>query len=297
MRRKVEGARLVWFGDPSCGDVDLVGGKAAHLSRLAASYRVPPGFCLTTWALRGAGPEGEGPLGEPLRSALAAAYHALGQRVGDPAPSVAVRSSAADEDGAGTSFAGQHETLLNVVGLEAVCAAVRRCWASACAPRALEYRRRQRLPEDGIRLAVLVQQLVAADVSAVAFSANPLTQARDEVVINATWGLGESMVGGTVTPDTYIVRDADGAVVRQVASKQRMTVPGPSGTREVGVPRPLREYPALSEARAREVAALARSLERAMGWPVDLECAYRGDLLYLLQCRPITTLSTAEGRN
>jgi len=119
---------------------------------------------------------------------------------------VAVRSSALDEDGAGASFAGQHETYLNVVGAAAVAEAVARCWASVRSSRALEYRRRQGFPLDGARIAVLVQQLIPADVSSVVFSANPVTGSRDEVMINASWGLGESIVGGTVTPDTYVVR-------------------------------------------------------------------------------------------
>jgi pyruvate, water dikinase len=284
---------VLWLGDPACEDLLLVGGKAANLSRLAAHHRVPPGFCLTTAAYERA--RGRGAVrraGAPhLREALASAYARLGDRAGTPEPGVAVRSSAVDEDGAQASFAGQHETYLNVSGAAAVAEAVERCWDSASAERALEYRRQQGLELDAVRLAVLVQHLVRADLAAVVFSANPLTGSRDEVVINASWGLGESIVGGTVTPDTYLVCKRDLAVAdRRVADKRRMTVSVPGGTREVDVPRFLREQPVLDDGKAAAMARLAVDLEAAMGWPVDVECAFEGEQLYLLQCRPITTL-------
>jgi pyruvate,water dikinase len=141
------------------------------------------------------------------------------------------------------------------------------------------------------QLAVLVQQLVASDVSAVIFSANPITGNREEVMINASWGLGESIVGGTVTPDTFIVRKSDLAVFeRVITEKQRMTVSASGGTHEVEVPRFLRKEASLNDAQIIEMASLAMTLEATMAHPVDVECAYAGGELYLLQCRPITTL-------
>src|SRR5205085_3701452 len=130
----------------------------------------------------------------------------LASRVDMRDPSVAVRSSAVDEDGDTDSFAGQHETYLNISGVGPVIAAVQRCMESAYAPRALAYRRERGRSSACVRLAVLIQHQIVSDVSAVVFSANPLTGRRDEVVINASWGLGESIVGGSVTPDTYVVR-------------------------------------------------------------------------------------------
>ncbi|MEK7787869.1 MAG: PEP/pyruvate-binding domain-containing protein, partial [Chloroflexota bacterium] len=157
--------------------------------------------------------------------------------------------------------------------------------------RALDYRRQQGLAVERVRLAVLVQQLVASDVSAVVFSANPVTGNRDEVLINASWGLGESIVGGTVTPDTFVVRKSDLAVTnRVIADKQRMTVSTPGGTREVDVPRFLRQQAAISDEQTVEMTQLSLTLETTMGYPVDIECAYANGELYLLQCRPITTL-------
>lgn len=141
---------------------------------------------------------------------------------------------------------------------------------------------------------MLVQHLIAADVAAVAFSAHPVSGERGEVVINASWGLGESIVGGSVNPDTYVVRKADWTVVqRSIATKTRMTVPVAGGTREVGAPPSLQDAPALDDGRAVEVAQLAAALEVAMGAPVDIECAYQRRTLYLLQCRPLTTLRSA----
>jgi phosphoenolpyruvate synthase/pyruvate phosphate dikinase len=140
-------------------------------------------------------------------------------------------------------------------------------------------------------MAVLVQQLVVADVAAVVFTADPITGDRDQVVINTSWGLGESIVSGAVTPDTFVVRKADLAVtVRDVGSKEQMTVLGLTGTRTVPVPRLMRGQPSLSEDRLLAVANLGLTLERRMGRPMDVECAYSGETLYLLQCRPITTV-------
>jgi pyruvate,water dikinase len=292
---------LLWLGQPACNDVTLVGGKVANLSRLATDYttRVPAGFCLTTSAFREWEPD-VATLPPTIYKLLATAYDALVEQCGDP--KVAVRSSAVDEDGPNLSFAGQYETYLNLSGVEAVAQAVVRCWASAHSARVEAYRRQRVEPNRDIRqagrdirLAVLVQQLVVADMSAVVFSANPVSGKRDEIVINATWGLGESLVGGTVTPDTYVVRQSDLTLIkRQIATKQRMTVLLPNGTREVCVPRLMSKQPAISDAQAVDMAQLALTLETRMGWPVDLECAYRAQKLYLLQCRPITTLGQSR---
>lgn len=280
---------LLWLGDPKSFDVALVGGKAANLSRLARMHhRVPDGFCLPVTVMDQAHPL-------DLRDEIAHAISGLMACHGLPEIAVAVRSSAVDEDSAGASFAGQHETYLNIVGAEGIVQAVARCWESARSERALEYRRQQGLSVERARLAVLVQQIIASDVSAVVFSANPVTGNRDEVMINASWGLGESLVGGNVTPDTFVVRKSDLAVTdRKIAEKQRMTVAVPGGTREVDVPRFLRWEASLNDDQAAEMAQLALSLEAMMGWAVDMECAYASGQLYLLQCRPITTLGGGD---
>ena len=140
-------------------------------------------------------------------------------------------------------------------------------------------------------MAVLVQHLVPADSSAVIFSANPVTANRDEVVINASWGLGESVVGGTVNPDTFTIDKRNLSVTEsKISDKEGMTVLVPDGTREVPVPRFMRSQPTLSEEQLVATAQLVIRLEEKMGWPVDVETAYCKDELYLLQCRLITTL-------
>jgi len=276
---------LLWLGDPTSFDAALVGGKAANLSRLARMYhRVPDGFCLPVTVMEQAHPR-------ELRDEIAQAIADLMACHNLPELVVAVRSSAVDEDGAAASFAGQHETFLNIVGVDSIMQAVTRCWESARSERALEYRRKQGFSGERLQLAVLVQQLIASDVAAVVFSANPITGSRDEILINASWGLGESIVGGTVTPDTFIVRKSDLAVMeRVIADKQRMTVSAPRGTREVDVPRFLRKEVCLNDEQVVELAKLARTLEGTMEHPVDVEGAYAGGELYVLQCRPITTL-------
>jgi phosphoenolpyruvate synthase/pyruvate phosphate dikinase len=129
----------------------------------------------------------------------------------------------------------------------------------------------------------------------VVFSANPVTGSRDELVVNAGWGLGESIVGGTVTPDTYRVRSTDLAIIsRQIVAKRRMTISVPEGTREVDVPRFLQLQPTLSDEQVAELGQLGSDLEAAMGRPVDVECAYQNGRLYLLQCRPITRIGSVR---
>jgi len=288
---------ILWLDDPACTDPTVAGGKAANLARLigGSSSRpdpsrpagpecvVPPGFCLTAATHtrhRAAGPAA-------LADILAAAYAQLAARCGAADPLVAVRSSAVDEDGADASFAGMFLSVLNVRGAHAVLAAVARCWAAADDPRVHTYRGAHGLAGGG--LAVLVQVLVDADTAAVVFSVNPTRAAADELVINANWGLGESVVGGLATPDTWILQRPALTVSRfQIGDKERMTVRTTTGTHEVAVPRTMRARACLSDAQVHELGQLAVHLESVMGWPVDLECAYTEGGLRLLQCRPIT---------
>ena len=276
---------LLWLGDPKSFDAKLVGGKAANLSRLAHLYhRVPDGFSLPVTVMDEAHPF-------DLRDEITCAISDLMTCHGLNEFIAAVRSSAVDEDGASASFAGQHETYLNIVGADAILQSVTHCWESARSERALEYRRQHGLSIEHVQIAVLVQQLVVSDVSAVVFSANPITGNRDEIVINASWGLGESIVSGTVAPDTFIVRKSDLAITsRTIPDKQRMTVSVPGGTREVEVPRFLRAQASLNDEQVIEMATLSLRLEGTLEYPVDVECAYEAGQLYLLQCRPITTL-------
>lgn len=279
--------QVLWFDQPACADPDQVGGKAAQLAKLARFFPVPPGFCLPASLV--ASVLAEGDARERLRGLVAPAYARLAQLAETELPRVAVRSSAVDEDGAQSSFAGQHETYLNLTGDDQIAEAVLRCWDSGSSERALAYRAQFGLADEALRLAVLVQQLVRSDVSAVVFSANPVSGARDEIVVTASLGLGESLVGGTVTPDTWTVAK-EGLQPRDeiLGDKRRMTIATAEGTREVDVPQLLRRRACLSPEQVAELAALAAALEQFNGWPVDVEAAFSQGRLYLLQCRPIT---------
>ena len=273
---------LVWLGESN--DITQLGGKSAQLSRLFTRYNIPPGFCLSVaafeqWVTAGC------PDTLPLfwQAEVAQAYQRLVEMTEIAQPPVAVRSSAVDEDSQTASFAGQYETYLNVMGLEALYAAILACWHSAFAERVKIYRHGSHAP-----LAVLVQLMVSADMAMVAFSRNPINQ-QAEVVINATWGLGQSLVDGSITPDSYIVRHDNVILHHQIGSKQNMTVRLATGVKQVPTPRPMRSLAVLSESQMKEVAQLALQLETDMGWPIDLEAAYYQNKLYLLQCRPITT--------
>lgn len=271
---------IIWLEDALAQRPEVVGGKAATLSRLEAEYPVPPGFCVVL--------ESQLELDEGLRADLESSYAELSKRCGVNDVPVAVRSSALGEDSRGASFAGQYETLLNVQGKEALFTATERCALSAVSPRALAYRTQRGLERESA-FTVLVQRLVVADVSAVAFSLNPITGAQDEVLINARWGLGESIVSGLVTPDSFTVRKGDRLITSShVAKKEWMTVLTARGAGQVAVPREMQDVPSLSEGQVVEIAELCTALETRFGFPVDLECSYQSGRLFLLQCRPVT---------
>ena len=268
---------ILWLEDPAAASARHTGGKAAALAALADRLPIPPGFVV---------------VGAVDPAAIELAYAELAGRTDSDEPVVAVRSSAADEDGMDSSFAGQHETILGVRGIDEVLAAIAECRASQHSDRALHYRRANGLTRPGAPLPVLVQLLVPADAAAVVFSVNPVAPGTGDVLVNASYGLGESIVGGTVTPDDFALHRTSLAVTRRtIADKRRMTVRAPGGSREVDVPAPLRRLPSITDAQARDAAGLALELERELGFPVDLEVAWTGDDLHLLQCRPITTLA------
>jgi pyruvate,water dikinase len=268
---------ILWLEDPAATSTRRTGGKAAALAALADRLPIPPGFVV---------------VGAVDPFAVELAYAELGERAGQAEPLVAVRSSAADEDGLESSFAGQHETILGIRGIDELLSAIAECRDSQHSERALHYRRANGIARPSAPLPVLVQLLVPADAAAVVFSVNPVDPHRGEVLVNASFGLGESIVGGTVTPDDFALHRASLAVTRRtIADKRRMTVRAPGGSREVDVPAPLRRLPSISDEQARAAAALALDLERDLGFPVDLEVAWTGDDLHLLQCRPITTLA------
>ena len=216
--------------------------------------------------------------------------------MGGDAVAVAVRSSATAEDLPDMSFAGQQETYLNIRGEDELLAAVQRCWASLWTARAIGYRARNDIPSDEVALAVVVQELVPADAAGVMFTADPLTGARERLLVNAAWGLGEAVVGGAVTPDTYAVDRTSGSVLdQQVGDKTVMTVRTARGTRDEPVPPDLRRAAVLDPDQATELARIGVRVEELYDQPMDIEWAAHDGRFFVLQARPITGLRSATG--
>lgn len=223
-------------------------------------------------------------------------FDILGEAYADVATGtvlVAVRSSATTEDLPDFSFAGQQESYLNIASLDTFVTAVRDCWASAWSARALAYRHWLGVDNANVAVAVVVQRMVAADVSGVAFTANPATGSRDEMIVNASYGLGEGIVGGTVGPDEFVL-DHDSLAVRDthLGDKTRMVVATDAGgTRVVDVGAEQRSLASLSADQLNELGHQARAIEKLFdGVPQDIEWAFASSKLWLLQSRPITNL-------
>ncbi|MFC5061828.1 PEP/pyruvate-binding domain-containing protein [Actinomycetospora atypica] len=294
------------FAQVGAGDVALAGGKGANLGELvAAGLPVPPGVVLTTdayaafvaaagldvTALAEQGDEAihAAFLAAPVPDAVAAEVRAAYAELG--APPVAVRSSATAEDLADASFAGQQETYLDVRGADALLDAVVRCWASLWTARAVDYRDRQGIAPADVRLAVVIQTMVDAEASGVLFTADPTTGRRDRIVVSAAWGLGESVVGGLVATDEFVV-DAGTLteVGRTIADKAEMTVSTGGGTAQVVVPGQRRRAPVLDAAGVSELAGLGARAQQHFGVPQDLEWVRADGAFALVQSRPITAL-------
>jgi pyruvate,water dikinase len=289
-------AFIEWLGATNAPADDwdgLLGGKGASLERLLRmGAPTPPGFCLTTRAFRhhleGGAPNGEiaaaihalpdpaaravllhqlieEPLAPPIGDDLEAGVERLATENGGEKARFAVRSSAIGEDGRTASFAGIHETELELAAAE-VPEAVRRCWASVWSERALQYRTMRQLPMDGA-MAVVVQVLVPADAAAVVFTRHPVTQRADQLLVNAVRGLGESLVSGTVTPDEIVLDKASLAVASLTRGDGDLV---------------------LTDGQLRGLAELSVHLEGQFGRPIDIEAALAGDRWFILQARPIT---------
>jgi pyruvate,water dikinase len=299
----------------------VAGGKAANLGvLLQADLPVPDGFCVTTAAysavaattglhqvvarLAGddvdrlaalAGQSRAALLAAPIPTAIAdeirVAYRGLAERDGTPAR-VAVRSSATAEDLPSASFAGQQDTYLNVVGEEALLDAVRRCWASLWTDRAVIYRASNAVDQATVRLAVVVQRMVASSVAGVLFTANPLTGHRGQMVVDASPGLGEAVVSGAVNPDHWVLNSATGTPIETRLGDKRVAIRSVEGggTEHVTLKDGSAEA-CLTPGQLVGLAALGRRVQALFGAPQDVEFAFDGDgRCLLVQARPITTL-------
>ncbi|GAA3870916.1 PEP/pyruvate-binding domain-containing protein [Tessaracoccus defluvii] len=292
-------------------DLAVVGGKAANLGELLrAGLPVPPGFVVTTDAYAAAA-ERSGlaelladPAVRPadlraaieavdvpsdLRDAIAAAYAGLGSGV-----PVAVRSSATAEDLPGAAFAGQQDTYLNVIGPDAVVDAVRRCWASLWTDRAVSYRSDRSVDQAEVRIAVVVQAMVASETAGVMFTADPVSGTRDRVVVDAGAGLGEAVVSGLVTPDHYAL-DRDGRLLDWTPGRGEVVVLAEAGggvRHEAGdaARAATSGEPLLDRAALAALARLAGTIADHFGRPQDIEWAIAAGRVWILQARPMTAL-------
>jgi pyruvate,water dikinase len=258
----------------SSSDTAGFGGKGRTLNQLVSlRLPVPEGFVITTEGVKALAQ------GDPLIEELIS--RAIVATSGD---FFAVRSSSAAEDGGAASFAGQHETLLGVQN-DGIIAAIRHCVSSLNTPRAEVYRDSMGVESD--EMAVVVQKMVAAEASAVAFTNHPITGDEDSVFINATLGLGEPLVSGEITPDTFVVRKHSGQIVqRDIGPKEFVDVLGPSGIERRHGPH---EAPSLQDDDLIALAEMCLMTEGQLGYAIDAELALKQGAWWLLQARPITT--------
>ncbi|NOK58648.1 MAG: hypothetical protein GFH27_549301n322 [Chloroflexi bacterium AL-W] len=323
------------FADIHKDHIAEAGGKGANLGELSRSgLPVPPGFVVTTagyhrfvkvnalqeWIITLAA---QTQIGDPqtyetvskqiqdlfttgampneLEEAIRVAYTELAPAdAEDHQFAIAVRSSATAEDLPHASVAGQHETFLNVYGADALLGAIKECWASLWTARAMAYRQQIGIDHATVGMAVVVQTMISADVSGILFTANPTTGERDEMVVNASFGLGEAIVSGAVTPDTYVL-DRDSMTVKETTpgTKEIMIVAADGQrTTTQNVPTPQRNTLALSDDLLRELATLGEQAEQLFNSiPQDIEWAVADGQCWLLQSRPITNLPPAPLRD
>ncbi len=253
----------------------LAGGKGASLARLVmAGFVVPEGFVITTTVFNKMTPD--------LENQILTAFDKLGAKY------VAVRSSAAAEDGARDAWAGQLDTFLNVPRPELINK-VNQCWQSAGSERAQSYAEQKGLLAGSV--AVVVQAMVQSETSGIAFSVNPITKNKQEIVIEAGFGLNEPIVSGEITPDTYVVdKKASKILQKHISNQDKQYSLGNDGKNQWQDVK-IGNKQKLSDDQINQVAKTAARLEKFFGYPIDSEWTFAKDELYILQARPITTLA------
>lgn len=331
------GEYIKWFHEINKSDIPLVGGKGANLGELTQNgVNVPPGFFVTSSAykkfisisnldekikeiINSLDVEDSAQLQlkskevrdliisckvpEEIRKNIEESYIKFGETIGIKDPSVAIRSSATAEDLPEASFAGQQDTYLEIKGIDEVVSHVKKCWASLWTARAIYYREKQGFNHFEVSLSVVVQKMVNSEKSGVMFTANPVNNNTNEIMINASWGLGEAIVSGAVTPDEYIVeKDSLSIVEKHIADKKVMIIKKDSGVGTVEVN--IEDYlgfdkvrtQCLSDEEIKELSRIGIAIEELYGSYQDIEWAFDKDTkkLYILQSRPITTLKGGE---
>ena len=326
------------FAEIGIDDRPIVGGKGANLGELVrAGIRVPPGCVVTTAAferfLAVLDPQGSmrreigqlaaddlaactrigaevrariesATLPNDLQVEIATHYEELQThtRSAEYSEPVAIRSSATSEDSADASFAGLQDTYLWVRGADSVLEHVRKCWASLYGVESVTYRRRLKLPEQGLSMGVVIQRMIDSRCSGVMFTRSPNTGDRSVVVVEASWGLGSAIVSGEVTPDKYVVGKITGEIINRIVStKLRQHRPNPEGDGVIDEEIPVEQQnaPCISDDELYALVDIAKRVERHYGCPQDIEWAIARDLpgdenIFLLQSRPETVWATKE---
>lgn len=275
------------FAEIGPNAIEQVGGKGLSLARMTvAGLPVPAGFCITVDAYLAA-QTADPATTAAIWQAITHAYDALGGGL------VAVRSSATAEDGDVTSFAGQQLTLLGVQGHAALTDAVRQCWESLRSARATAYRQRQGVDERSLGMAVVVQRLIPAEVAGVLFTRDPLDPTASRMLVEASWGLGESVVSGAVMPDRFVLDREPFAVRERHLGSKTITI---TAAGQQPTPTPQQEQFCLTDEQLAQLADLGLRVEAYFGQPRDIEWAIESGRLWLLQARPITTATSATDR-
>ncbi|MDU1023789.1 MAG: phosphoenolpyruvate synthase [Peptoniphilus harei] len=328
---------IKWFDEIGKEDVGIVGGKGANLGELTSfGLPVPPGFCVTASGytkfikyaeldevvkflmeavdvedvdeLTNASKEIQKKIKEKefdpeLKEEILSAYREFSENIGVKDPEVAVRSSATAEDLPDASFAGQQDTYLHISGEEELLNHIRDCFASLWTSRAIYYREKQNYDHFDVALSVVIQKMVNSEKSGVMFTANPINNSKDEIMINASYGLGEAVVSGIVTPDEYIIDKKTKKVIeKNIAEKEYMVIKNENGvgTRVVSVKDILGADAVKAEALSpKELDTLVErglKVEKLYGSVQDTEWGFDRDTkeFYFLQSRPITTLGDKE---
>ena len=306
-------------------DIGIAGGKGANLGELTqAGIPVPPGFVVTAETYNKFMNETgilnniinmlnrldvndtkklqktaekikeiiiDTDIPEDISALIIEAYNELCQRIGEDDVYVAIRSSATAEDLPEASFAGQQDTFLNIKGTKEVIDYVRKCWASLFEARAIFYREENNFEHSKVYIAVVVQEMVESEKAGVMFTVNPST-GENVALIEGSWGLGEAVVSGAVTPDTYYVDNEDNSILEATVSDKKVMFKklDNGDTKKIDVPDNLRKERVLSEKELIELTEMGKRIQKHYNAPQDTEWAFHSKKLYMLQSRPITTL-------
>jgi pyruvate,water dikinase len=309
---------IKFFNNLSKKDTDIAGGKGASLGEMTqAGIPVPPGFVVLAKAfekfiketdisieldamwdrlnikntdnleenstiIRDVIIKKEFP--EEIKKEILDAFNKLNSQY------VAVRSSATAEDSKQDAWAGQLETCL-YVNKENLLENVKKCWASLFTPRALFYRIERGFRKKNVSVAVVIQKMVNSEIAGVCFTVHPVTQNKDQMIIEACYGLGEALVSGTITPDSYVIEKSTLNIIDiNISDQEKQITRGDKETQEIDLDPGLRSRQKLTEQQIKELTSLCLEIERHYGCPQDIEWAIEKDKIYIVQSRPVTTL-------